>query len=410
MSADPLTIEAVMTVQLLGKHLGFLAQDCFFCCADFSLMSGPAPMEGVKEELPSPPRADATALQLSTNLTQVKASDVKSESVGIGNSDEIIKERFEALTTAARDATPQNFREKASVYGENILKMFGGPWQFLNHRFASEESKAEFASWLQSGFPRRYDLTYADPNNLPGDSEQRFVVMASDLGWASSCSTKPPPYLHTALSLYDEYLTRGFVSSGDELLLWRGQSPTVLPDNASFWTNFVKGAARSGTLLFLLALVKEAGWELNVLCPSLYDSILAIHCRVDMSCHDIQGVAYQNAMLSQAGSLRKAHDVPCWLMKIKLLQQKGLAAEEAIKKWNQQASKDGQLQGQKRTCLLNLLNCPTEACAILLSHASTYMAESVTFNLVTACSTAIQKHLGQTIQQLRHLWHFHRIC
>ena len=77
-----------------------------------------------------------------------------------------------------------------------------------------------------------------------------------------------------------------------------------------------------------------------------------------MSCHDIQAVAYQNAMLSQAGSLRKAHDVPTWLMKLKLLQQKGLAAEEAIKKWNQQATKEAQLQGQKRTCLLNLLNCP----------------------------------------------------
>ena len=99
----------------------------------------------------------------------------------------------------------------------------------------------------------------------------------------------------------------------------------------------MKGAARSGTLLFLLA---EADWELAVLCPPLYESILAIHCRVDMSCHDIQAVAYQNAMLSQAGSLRKAHDVPTWLTKLKLLQQKGLAAEEAIKKWNQQATNE----------------------------------------------------------------------
>ena len=265
---------------------------------------------------------------------------MKSESVGLGDGDEVVKERLEALTTAARDATLQNFREKASVCGENVLKMFAGPWQFLNHKFSSEESKAEFASWLQSKFPRRYDLTYVDPNTLPGDCDQRFIVSASDLGWASSSSTKPPPYLHTSVSLLDEYLTRGFVSQGDELILWRGQNQSVLPDNTPFWTHYVKGAARSGTLLFLLALVKEADWELAVLCPSLYGSILAIHCRVDMSCHDIQAVAYQNAMLSEAGSLRKAHDVPTWLTKLKLLQQKGLAAEEAIKKWNQQATNE----------------------------------------------------------------------
>ena len=155
---------------------------------------------------------------------------MKSESVGLGDGDEVVKERLEALTTAARDATLQNFREKASVCGENVLKMFAGPWQFLNHKFSSEESKAEFASWLQSKFPRRYDLTYVDPNTLPGDSDQRFVVSASDLGWASSSSTKPPPYLHTSVSLLDKYLTRGFVSQGDELILWRGPSQSVLDE------------------------------------------------------------------------------------------------------------------------------------------------------------------------------------
>ena len=158
--------------------------------------------------------------------------------------------------------------------------------------------------------------------------------------------------------------------SGDELLLWQGPGQGN-SQQEYFWTNFVKGAARSATLLFLLALTKGAGWELQVLHAQLYETVLAIHCRCD-TCLDVQAAAYQNAVLSQAGSIRKAHDVPTWLAKIQFLLQKGVSAETVIKSWNARATREGQLQGAKRTRLLNLLQCPQPALDILQRHASSF--------------------------------------
>ena len=136
--------------------------------------------------------------------------------------------------------------------------------------------------------------------------------------------------------------------SGDELLLWQGPGQGN-SQQEYFWTNFVKGAARSATLLFLLALTKGAGWELQVLHPQLYETVLAIHCRCD-TCLDVQAAAYQNAVLSQAGSIRKAHDVPTWLAKIQFLLQKGVSAETVIKSWNARANSKEPSERACSTC------------------------------------------------------------
>ena len=331
-------------------------------------------MEGVKEELQTPPRVDSSppGSILAAIIQQPKTEQIKTESSDILGGG--IDEQLLALNAAAREATLETFRDKAYAYGHAVLKMFAGPWQFLKYRFDTPEKKSQFAMWLQSSFPKQYHMTYESVSSLPTDSESRFVLHASDLGFSDLCSTKPPPFLRTSLSLFDEIITRGFITAGDEVLLWRGQ--VRLEEDAIFWTSFVKGAARCGTLLFLLALVKEAGWELSVLHPRLFESCCGIHCRMDATCLDLQAVGYKNATLSQAGSLRKAHDIPTWLMKMKLFQKSGLSSDEAIKRWNTTASKESQLGGSKRVCLLNLLQCPEEACTILLSHASRHGSSS----------------------------------
>ena len=178
------------------------------------------------------------------------------------------------------------------------------------------------------------------------------------------------------------------LASGDEILVWQSQlkdTTDMDTGDENFWTSYLKGACRCGTLLFLLAMVRSAGWELAVLHPMLYETVCVVNARCD-SCFlksldqvtiisnpsvqfsfmllkfvhsnqgaDAQTAAYQNAMLSQAGSIRRAHDIPTWLAKIQTMCQSGMSADAIIRTWNSRSSKEGQLQGAKRTCLLNLL-------------------------------------------------------
>ena len=91
---------------------------------------------------------------------------------------------------------------------------------------------------------------------------------------------------------------------------------------------------------------------------------------------DAQTAAYQNAMLSQAGSIRKAHDIPTWLAKIQTMCQSGMSADAIIRTRNSRSSKEGQLQGGKRTCLLNLLQCPQAGLEVLQTHASVFGSQT----------------------------------
>lgn len=92
--------------------------------------------------------------------------------------------------------------------------------------------------------------------------------------------------------------------------------------------------------------------------------------------HDLMKVAFANARLSSRGSIRKPHDVSCWLSKMSLLVDRGLKAESAIKTWNQEATRETQLMGQKRVALLALLSAPSGTKKLLLDHASYFGSAS----------------------------------
>ena len=119
------------------------------------------------------------------------------------------------LHLAAEGATLENFREKAYKYASSVMKLSGGPWQYLQKAFPPAEAKAEFAQYLRATYPSRYDLEYCHgPAQLPKDDTVRFCLSPADLSFEAGSSTKPPPQRHTALSLLDEILTRGFVTQG----------------------------------------------------------------------------------------------------------------------------------------------------------------------------------------------------
>ena len=99
-----------------------------------------------------------------------------------------------------------------------------------------------------------------------------------------------------------------------------------------------------------------------MLAPDLYDSLCCFHCRRGSLSRDITKVVFSNFV--QSG-----------LSKLMLLCEKGMKAEQAIKTWNDQATKESQLLGQQRVALLALLGAP-KGTAELLQHASHYGSQS----------------------------------
>lgn len=167
--------------------------------------------------------------------------------------------------------------------------------------------------------------------------------------------------------------------AGDPLLISGRRSDKALvisdgdlPDpRVCFWAAYVKGMARSCTTLTLLdqCLVNEI--DLEAVCPDLLHLVKRIHARRHMASDDLASIALANAQLSSAGSIRKEHDVITWLGKLVLLRTQGADPGAIIARWNSMSSVRSQLNGQKRVCLLNLLEkAPTEIVDFLINLAS----------------------------------------
>lgn len=139
-----------------------------------------------------------------------------------------------------------------------------------------------------------------------------------------------------------------------------------------FWTNYVKGAARSATLLMLASVVMEQGWDLSILNPALQASMVTIFARHELMIADSEAVAFANARLSARGSIRRAHCTLTWLGVFQALQKSGLSAPEVLKRWNQQATSASQVTGMRRVALLNLLGMSAEIVDALLAHLSAH--------------------------------------
>ena len=163
--------------------------------------------------------------------------------------------------------------------------------------------------------------------------------------------------------------------AGDPLLISGRRSDKALVisdgDRVCFWAAYVKGMARSCTTLTLLdqCLVNEI--DLEAVCPNLLHLVKRIHARRHMASDDLASIALANAQLSSAGSIRKEHDVITWLGKLVLLRTQGADPGAIIARWNSMSSVRSQLNGQKRVCLLNLLEkAPTETVDFLINLAS----------------------------------------
>ena len=280
-----------------------------------------------------------------------------------GVTDECVQLYLEGKASVAPN--PDNFKEVCFNVTKAVLQKFGGPQQYLEQ---TVKDPAAFAAILKEKYPVSPMHNYVKV--LPDNLETH--VHLADLSFSPLASTRPSTYMTTAISLVDEYLTNTFLTSGSEvpLLLWDGPSPSDTTEYG--WVCYLKGAARSQTLLFLAKLALDAQWGLAVLHPALLASMQAIARKRGSLLRDLQSIALENAAIAARGGIRKQLDCFGWLGKLLLLRDKGYAAEDVLKRWNTSASKESQLVGSKATGLKFLLTCPESITALLLRHASQY--------------------------------------
>lgn len=273
-------------------------------------------------------------------------------------------------TTSTPSLTVENFREAALNVLSQELKKWNGPAQYLREKYASEEAQKVFQEKLDDYFPPRPELTYHSSLTLPEDLSVRFHLKLSDLGFSAQSSTKAAPLLVTSLLLLDEFVTHSVLTAEDPVQLCQG--PTQPDAEARFWSRFVKGSARSCTLLFLASEIMGHGWNLQVLNPELLRSMTAITARRGLMTTDLQSVALENARLSVRGAIRRAPCMLTWLGILGLLQHQGLSAEAVVKAWNSNTTGAGALVGSKRTAVLAVLKWSDECQQLLLTHLSTF--------------------------------------
>ncbi|CAJ1385994.1 unnamed protein product [Effrenium voratum] len=259
------------------------------------------------------------------------------------------------------EVSPETFREVAYAVLVDELKKWGSPAQYLQKTYPTPESQLEFKELLLEHFPKSPGIDYHSSSELPSNMTDLMALHLSDLGFFARSSTKPAPFLHTSISLLDEYLTNSFLTEQDPVLLAQGPSTSPTPD--PFWSIYVKGAARSCTALFLAAQCIKRGWKLAVLRQT---------CSSRCWWFTHGAVALENARLSSRGAIRKSHCVLTWLGKLSLLREQGLSAENTLKVWNQSCTKESALTGSRRVALLQLLGMPKAAADLLLEHVSLF--------------------------------------
>ena len=337
-------------------------------------------MPTAKEEAHNSEASPAEAAKVDDSWMAAKPETAHSATSG---TEALMRMALPALTV-----TQENFKEVMYSTCAQFLENFGGPYQYLKFWLGEEPSQEwiKFADELQTHFPKRNDYRYLEGCHLPRDTSPHstFQVPLWSLGWSTHCSTKPPPYKITALQLVDEYLTNTFETGHEALNLFQGpdQGLCVHPisNEPLFFSHYVKGAARATSILMLAHVaIVHLKVEIASMHPTLYHSMLGVTCRLGMAATDPSTIALENARLSAAGSIRKKHDPITWAAKLMTLKNKGLSPTEIIRRWNDGATRDGALNGAKRTAVLAMLELSDESLNLLIKHVSEFGIENSAF-------------------------------
>ena len=247
----------------------------------------------------------------------------------------------------------------------NHLAQAGGAMQYL--QLVDVKS---FGEWLWATFPENDQFLYHHLASLPPVKEAEtsqttpLLIHVAALGFHRGCSLKPPPSQNLSVALIEQYLVEGFVTStvdsGPLLVLERAVAPQGLPelwqdgtDNAlqPFSLAYLKGMARSCTLLFLLHRLFVLQTDIAADLPKLHDSVCKIHCFHIKPGSRVEE-ALSNMRISCRGSLRKSTNLIQAVIMVQNLHTMGLADHMSfVRRWNQMATRQFQFVGKRNTAL-----------------------------------------------------------
>ena len=249
---------------------------------------------------------------------------------------------------------------------------------FLANMLPDATTRAAFAAKLDADYPPG-NLTNWDRKdniyNLARDTT--ILITPGDLSFEATSSVKAPTFTRVAMQLLDEFMLNGFISENDPLRIW---TPVDTPAGAPFQVYYVKGAARSNTLLALLLALYLLDSPPLKSCPHLHASLQLIRAIVPLVQPSHEAVALKNAQLAQRGAIRKPLDVFSWVALIRKLGT-NINAKELLAKWNEQyATRDFKLVGNKRMAIFNFLDAPTDGVDTILDQIARLGIENVAAN------------------------------
>ena len=133
-----------------------------------------------------------------------KEEDVKMEQA---------KSDLRALEDAVKSAGTEDFKSAFYAFGKAVLEHCNGARNVLTSVLGDELAQGqEFLNQIAEFFPKSDAISFA--TQLPGNDSDEFNLHLTDLSWLPHSSTKPAPYLHTCLQLWDEITTNGFITKG----------------------------------------------------------------------------------------------------------------------------------------------------------------------------------------------------
>jgi hypothetical protein len=190
-------------------------------------------------------------------------------------------------------------------------------------RQASLQLRDAFTNGMDAMFPELQDTLYHHDTKIPSivtDDDmavtQPLVVHITALGYDLAASTKDPPGTQLFAELIDLYLTDGFKTSNEPLLVTQPSDlahlglrlPQAQGTLATASLGYIKGLARTQSMLAFVHWCWVHGHDLANINPILYKSLLTIYVHY-MPLDSKMDEALKNMKVSCAGSIRRPPNV-----------------------------------------------------------------------------------------------------
>ena len=225
----------------------------------------------------------------------------------------------QAMPNLKHETNFAKVKEHLQVAFDQVCVKYGSPVQYLARKYLTATARKDFRDELLQRFHLCPSLNYVTPGTVC--KNDKGLLHISNLGYEAHLSTKGPPHANVCRDLVDEFLVHGFLTESEPLTLWISQSDREM-SMEEYRSRFVKGAARSATLLALLDMAFERNVDVHVVFPRLFQTAQVIHVVFETHAGLVE-VAFANANKSIRGQIRAPHDILTWVQKLRMLTRDG---------------------------------------------------------------------------------------